>query len=199
MSRLLNKLRVKVADSSANVWVRDVVGNKSDAAAAGAVSETESIMAYVKQLTGASIGLAKTGTVLLTAGSVPNIFTIAGGPILVEALFAEITVVVSGDACAAKLVMDPTAGADTDMCATFDINAIIVNSFLTIDGTIGNAMVNSVPATALPLGIGTDVPLILPVGTVDLNLANSDPSTGSSVWYMRYRPLSAGVTVTAVA
>ena len=199
MSRIIERLRRATADGSATRYMRDVVGNKADAAAAGAVSATESLMAYAKQLVGASIGLAKTGTVLLTAGSVPNIFTIAGGPILVEALFAEITVVVSTNACATKLVMDPTAGADTDMCTTIDISDFIVNSFLTIDGTIGNAMINSVPATALPLGIGMDIPLILPVGTVDLNLANSNPSTGSSVWYMRYRPLAVGVTVTAVA
>ncbi|MFH1422919.1 MAG: hypothetical protein ABIH42_09450 [Planctomycetota bacterium] len=40
---------VPTADSTANVVQRDVVGNKTDAAAAGAVSTTESLMAYAKQ------------------------------------------------------------------------------------------------------------------------------------------------------
>jgi hypothetical protein len=38
------------ADTTDNAQVRDVVGNKEDAAAAGAVSTTESVMAYAKQL-----------------------------------------------------------------------------------------------------------------------------------------------------
>lgn len=38
------------ADSTDNDQMRDVVGNKADAAAAGAVSATESLMAYAKQL-----------------------------------------------------------------------------------------------------------------------------------------------------
>ncbi len=79
-----------------------------------------------------------------------------------------------------------TAGAATDMCATVDINAFIIGGFLTIDGTIASAMVNAEPATALPLAIGMDIPLILPIGTVDMSLANSDPTTGQVVWHMRY-------------
>lgn len=42
--------QVPTADGTANVALRDVVGNKTDAAAAGAVSTTESVMAYAKQL-----------------------------------------------------------------------------------------------------------------------------------------------------
>lgn len=40
---------VPTADSTDNVVMRDVVGNKTDAAATGAVSTTESLMAYMKQ------------------------------------------------------------------------------------------------------------------------------------------------------
>jgi len=46
---------VPTADTSDNAQMRDVVGNKTDAAAAGAVSATESLMAYVKQIVGAAI------------------------------------------------------------------------------------------------------------------------------------------------
>lgn len=41
---------VPVADVGTNAQMRDVIGNKTDAAAAGAVSATESLMAYAKQL-----------------------------------------------------------------------------------------------------------------------------------------------------
>lgn len=43
-------LDVPVADVATNATIRDVVGNKEDAAAAGAVSAVESLMAYVKQI-----------------------------------------------------------------------------------------------------------------------------------------------------
>jgi hypothetical protein len=41
---------VPAADDAGNVVMRDVIGNKEDAAAAGAVSTTESLMAYAKQI-----------------------------------------------------------------------------------------------------------------------------------------------------
>lgn len=40
---------VATADAVTNAYSRDIVGNKTDAAAAGAVSTTESLMAYAKQ------------------------------------------------------------------------------------------------------------------------------------------------------
>ena len=46
---------VPTADGTDNVVARDVIGNKTDAAAADAVSTTESIMAYVKQVVGGQI------------------------------------------------------------------------------------------------------------------------------------------------
>lgn len=140
--------------------------------------------------------VAVTAAKIVTGGTVANIFTISGGPILLLALCGEITTAVSADACNMKLVMDPTAGADTDMCAVLDLNGLTKNSWIYLDGTIANAAVNAVPGTALPLGIGMDIPLILPPGTIDMNLANSDPTTGAITWYMRYKPLTTGVIVT---
>jgi len=46
---------VPTADTTDNNQLRDVIGNKTDAAAAGAVSATESLMAYNKQNVGALI------------------------------------------------------------------------------------------------------------------------------------------------
>jgi len=48
---------VPTADATTNVAQRDVVGNKADAAAAGAVSTTESLMAYMKQAVGEQIAI----------------------------------------------------------------------------------------------------------------------------------------------
>lgn len=139
------------------------------------------------------------GAQIVTGGSVANIFTIVGGPIEVIALVGEVTTAVSNDPCDMKLIMDPTAGADTDMCLVLDIDNFVINTWIHLDGTIGNAAVESVPATALPLGVGMDIPLILPPGTIDMNLANSDPTTGAITWYIRFKPLKAGVTVVGLA
>ena len=136
-----------------------------------------------------------TGAQLTTGGTIANIFTISGGPVLVESLIGEFTAAVSANACNLKLIMDPTAGADTDMCVAVDIVSAAINSWVYLDGTIGNAAVIAVPGTALPLGIGTDIPLILPPGTVDMSLANSNPTTGAITWYMRYKPLKPGAKV----
>lgn len=133
---------------------------------------------------------------VLTGGSIADIFTITGGPILIEALIGEFDEAVSADPCDLKLVMDPSVGVDTDMCLVIDINGLAQYSYLYLDGVIGNAIVNAVPGTALPLGFAT--PLIVPRGTIDMNLANSDPTTGAITWYMRYRPLASGVVVTGL-
>jgi len=132
---------------------------------------------------------ATASQVALDGGTVADIFTISGGPVRVLSFIGITTEAVSANACDMKFVMDPTTGADTDMCLVVDINAMAIGSIFYIDGTIGNAAVIAVPGTALPLGIGMDIPLILPVGTVDLNLANSNPTSGIADIYMQYQPL----------
>ena len=56
---------VATADAVTNAYSRDVIGNKTDAAAASAVSTTESLMAYAKQNVTANIAIeTDTGTTL---------------------------------------------------------------------------------------------------------------------------------------
>jgi hypothetical protein len=139
--------------------------------------------------------VATASSIPVTGGSVANIFTISGGPIQLVSLVGFITATVSNNACNTKLVMDPTTGADTDLCAVLDIAQDVIGGFWFITGLAADAMVNAVPGTALPSGMaalnGTAVhPKILPVGTIDLNLANSNPTTGSADWHLRYKPLT---------
>ena len=93
---------VPTADSTANNVTADVVGNKTDAAAAGAVTSTESIMAYTKQLVGGVIAsdtvvdaiLVDTGTTIpatiTTAQNDLDILTGATGVNLLTATQASI-------------------------------------------------------------------------------------------------------------
>lgn len=66
---------VPTADVATNAQMRDVVGNKTDAAAAGAVSAVESLMAYVKQVVteiGTLVNTGGTATVGGIVGDVAN-------------------------------------------------------------------------------------------------------------------------------
>lgn len=137
--------------------------------------------------------VAQTIEFSVNGGSVADVFTISGGPVEVEALVGRFETAVSGNACAMKLVMDPTNGADTDLCATVDINAAGQYSWCYLTGAIANAAVIAVPAAALPLGASTK--LVLPPGTIDLSLANANPTTGTMIWYLRYKPLAIGANV----
>ncbi len=141
----------------------------------------------------------KTGAQITTGGTVANIFTITGGPILVTAFVGEVTTAISDNASTLTLTMDPTAGADTGMNVALDLADFAINTWISIDGTIGNAAVEHIPGTTLPLGIGMDIPLVLPPGTVDMVMSNNNTTTGAITWYMRYKPLSSGITVVGKA
>ena len=140
--------------------------------------------------------LVETAGISVIGGTVSDIFTIINGLVAVFSLLGEVVTAVSANACNMKLVADPLRGIDTDMCTVVDIQSAAIGDIFYIDGTVGNAMVKAVPGTALPLAIGMDIPLCLPVGTIDLNLANSNPTTGVITWYIRYAALQVGAYIT---
>ena len=133
--------------------------------------------------------------IALDGGTVANVFTISGGPIQLIGLVGVCTEAVSAHACNARWVMDPTVGIDTNICGNLDIQSLAIGEFLHVTGVIANAMVKSVPGTALPACCGQAVPLVLPVGTIDLTLANSDPTSGIATFYLTYLPLIPGAIV----
>ena len=55
LGRGLDRLRRPAADNTANSFMNQVVGSKKDAAAAGAVTETDTMMAYIKQIVTQSV------------------------------------------------------------------------------------------------------------------------------------------------
>lgn len=137
---------------------------------------------------------------LMTGGSISGLFNITGGPILLTACFGLITETVSNNACNTKLVMNPTTGADTDLCAVLDIAQDVVGGFWFITGLASDAMVNAVPGTTLARGMAAANgqalhPVICPVGAIDLSLANSNPTTGKATWHLRYKPLDSNTYV----
>lgn len=136
----------------------------------------------------------------MTGGSIPGLFTIVSAPIILLGLVGYITEMVSNDACNTQLIMNPTIGADTALCAVLDIAQDVIGGFWWITGLAADTLVNAVPGTSLPSGMGaldgtTVHKKILPVGTIDLTLANSNPTTGKVIWYLRYAPMGPGARV----
>lgn len=138
--------------------------------------------------------------VALTGGTVVDVFTIAGGPIMILGLWVEITTVVSGDACVINFLSDPTVGASTtdisEGTAGADLNALAVGSVVYLNGDSQDVMVNAVHGTNLPHMALNNMGIYCPVGGIDMVLANSDPSTGIATLWLRYKPLGRGVIVT---
>jgi hypothetical protein len=172
------------------------IGKKADAAATGAVTSTDSIMAYLKQIVTESSqgGILVSGANLtdLTTGTV---FTIAGGNIKVKELFGVITTDIEAQATTTKVVFTSSrAGATaTDVCATADLNAKTDGTMLRVTGDFSEALVvgpdgddlveaDTIEAAGFILGAGA------------VNITFGAASTGAITWYMIYESYGGVVT-----
>jgi hypothetical protein len=120
-----------------------------------------------------------------------SLFTIAGGKVLMTAMIGECTVAVGG-ANNIKLVANPTVAtaADTDLCATADLNTCDVGDLLSFTGTPADAIL-----VAHKGAVQTGYPVILTTGTVGVN---TDANTaGTFKWSCFYIPIDVGATMAA--
>ena len=195
MSRELERLRTPDADNLINIFFRDVIGSKSDAAAAGAVTTTDTLVGYIKQLIngGGSLGIAvdKAATTLPETAAVAQ-FTIAGGRVLVTSIVGEVTTVIETQANETKLTANPTTGTSVDMCAVLDISADEVGCLYGITGTPADALVGT--NAGLTVGM-SNKGIVVNIGTIDL--ACGATNTGETKWTLHYLPIDAGATVVA--
>lgn len=126
----------------------------------------------------------------VTAISTKVIFNILGR-VMVKQIVGEVTTVIQSQANAAKLVFNPTAvGADTDLCATLDINADAAGLHYGITGTLADAMTEGIQSVKAQVAS-----LVLEAGSIGLNTAAS--STGAIKWTIWYVPLSDGASIAA--
>jgi hypothetical protein len=136
-----------------------------------------------------------TASLALTGGSVADVFTVAGGPVLLLGLFTHITTAVSNNACNFKWQSDPTSGAaSTDLCGNVEIAQAAIGDVFYITGASGTAQAKA--ANAAVVALSCSVPAFLLPGGVDAVLANSNPTTGAATVYLVYRPLAEEATVT---
>lgn len=194
-------------NSLTNATLADVVGSKADTAATGAVTATDSLAAYVKQLVTANIAMAAQAMSLpqcceksdgAVLAGVDPIFTITGGPVFCN-IFGIVTTLIVGASnlrlqhitTAPAATVELNAGAvavNDDAVGTFYYN-IGATSVFTPSGGLGFALLD--PVTVQP------VQFLLAPGVVQC--LGSAARAGVIKWYMNYIPLSPSTVVTAAA
>jgi hypothetical protein len=206
---ILRALKPASADATANSWLNEVVGNKSDAAAA--VGTTKSLMAYAKQavthgLTNVGYGVQQRKCVLKADGSVLNgadsLYTISGGPIYAR-IFGIVTTVIGGAANGTLNITTTTPSGTTALSTTVAIDSDAAGTLYSFNTVAAGTVPVLTPTTAGALWFNEATATFnsafyfLPPGTVVFTC--SAARTGVIAWYLEYLPLSPATVVVAAA
>ena len=119
-----------------------------------------------------------------------SIFTVTGRVELISIIW-EVTTVIQTQANASLIKINPTVGADVDMCAALDISAGAVGTNYNITWTLADAMV----ATASWAGVFQANSLLLTAWVIELECAASN--TWSIKWTVEYRAIDAWARIIA--
>ena len=122
-----------------------------------------------------------------------DIFTVAGGRIILTHIVGNVTTIVGG-AANVSLTTDPlvgTAGA-VALCTALDINGYDVGDLLGITGVPTDAMVPPVAGGAI---VAPTMRMIIQTGTIDF-VCDAAPG-GAVQWEVWYIPLDDGASVVA--
>ena len=133
----------------------------------------------------------KTST--LAGAAVHQLFTVAGGEVLITALWGKVTTALAG-ANTINLQTDPTTG-DTVVIAT----ATDLGTTDTAAGTTVGVTANTlVPATNLVKGGLPVGPIVVTTGEIESDVTGAG-ADGVIQWFCTWVPLTAGATVVAAA
>jgi len=128
-------------------------------------------------------------TLPLVADLTPDLFTVAGGPVLCTQLFSIVTTVIQAQATTFQFRATATGLSAVTLSATVDLNAAAVGSVVSMTGTFANAAIISANQTH----VGQASPVYLGPGIVEGVFGAQ--STGAMQHYMVYKPLAPGATV----
>jgi hypothetical protein len=121
------------------------------------------------------------------------LFTVKGGPVLVEALISECVTANDGTASTLKYVAVPTVGTATDLCAA-SASLASAAAGATVAAKL-DALATAAALNANGPGIGPGGgSVIVPPGTIKAGIGVGS-TTGTWRHYIRYRPLAAGAIV----
>lgn len=188
---------VPAADNVLNAQINEVIGNKTDAAAAGGVTATDTLVGYTKQLVNVALATEQSISKVQTtpSGGADALFTVTGGPILVKKIIGIVTTVLAG---AANGTLQATV---TEPAAT-----VAISTTVAIDNDAAGTSYRFIGATGVLTPVSAGVVRIDPVTTADceflvpignINFLTSGAMTGVITWYCSYIPLSPLSTVVA--
>ena len=138
--------------------------------------------------------LVQRATAALPATAAQNIFTVAGGRILLLALIGEVTTIIQAQSTTVKVTSTPTTGSAIDMSSTgADINALEVGGRISLANP--PAAASALTKTNAGFTNLQGVQTVVPIGT--LSYTTGATSTGSIKWDLFYVPYDAAATVAA--
>jgi hypothetical protein len=143
-------------------------------------------IAYGNLVTKAAQNLPQTATA--------NLFTVAGGNVLVTGLIGEVTTVIGATATSLSLGVTPTTGtANSTGLAT--ATAITSKEAGTFVGLLNSSGVGGGLVVGANAGQGLFVPLPIIVAPGTITWTTSASTTGQMKWYLTYIPLDSGASV----
>lgn len=126
------------------------------------------------------------------AASAVDLFDVLGGRIEITSMMGQCTTVMASNPGACSLIIDATTGdQDADFTTAVNIDALGVGDVVNFAAVTGGESVLVLDANengALP------VSWFCPIGMIEQKTAST--GTGAITWYMVFRPLEDGVTVT---
>lgn len=147
------------------------------------------------RLIAAGIKVANTLHTALPQSVTQNIYTIAGGRILLVALFGEVTTVIQAQATTIKFTSTPTTGSAIDLntATGSDLTGKEVGARV----TPANPPASGTAAVITNAGYTNLEPLhlVIPIGVISVTTVAS--STGGLKYDLIYVPLDDGASVTA--
>jgi hypothetical protein len=126
----------------------------------------------------------------LPSSTTQDIFTVAGGRVLIRALIGEVTVLVgTGTTPDLQVQHDPATGGTIDVATDVQIGDDEVGTLYYVEGD-GTALI---PISSGYAQAAAGQGFILPIGTVQI--VTSETTAGATKWDLWYLPLDDGATV----
>lgn len=196
---------VPAANNVLNAQINEVIGNKEDTAAAGAVTTTDTAMAYIKQLVTAAVADAvlsgsrkKVIADDLVAADITGTatrFTITGGPIRVLSLGVWVSTAIPAGANTLQFGYTPAGGGGANtLSGATDTASAAADQLFMLDGVKATGPVKTTDVGVLAGGqllISTPIQgIILAPGVVQTIFSAGPPATGAMTVFMEYEPMT---------
>lgn len=186
-----------VTDSAVTVLGAIGANNSANAFSSASVVNTRPTGSVLERLANIQVGESKavvSAIKVVPQSTTTTVFTVTGGPILLEYLAYEVTTIVQTQACNFKFTSTDTASSTaTDLCANLNITAQAVGTFSYVKM---DALATALTAQVGGTGLGPTVTngLVIPIGTVAATTSASN--TGNIKYHIRWHALDPNASVT---